>query len=48
MTFTLQFHLKYLLLFVHSFSSGENLPLQVCYDYFSEGRHLHPQIAFGA
>lgn len=48
MTFTLQFHLKYLLLSVHNFSSRENLPFQVCYDYFSEGHQLHPQKGFGA
>lgn len=48
MTFTLQFRLKYLLLFVQNFSSGENLPLQLCYDYFSEDHHLNPQMAFGA
>jgi len=48
MAFILQFHFKYLLLFAHSFSSGENLPFQMCYDYFSEGHQLHPQMGFGA
>lgn len=48
MTLTLQFNLKYLLLFVHSFRSGENPPFQVCHDCFGEGHQLHPQIGFGA
>lgn len=48
MIFTLQFHLKYLLRFVHSFSSTENLWFQVCYGYFSEEHQLHPQMGFDA